>query len=64
MTEDFVALILEREGPGFDVERARLAVRILGSLFDSALLTFIEGDERPIDVLFDHYLNEARSLFA
>ncbi|MEP9362913.1 TetR family transcriptional regulator [Nocardioides sp. CN2-186] len=64
ITEDFVALILDREGPDFDVERARLAVRILGSLFDSALLTFIEGDERPIDVLFDHYLNEARSLFA
>ncbi len=64
MTEDFVALILEREGPDFDVERARLAVRILGTVFDSALTTFIEGDERPIDVLFDHYLNQARSLFA
>lgn len=64
ITEDFVALILEREGPGFEIERARLTVRIIGALFDSALLTFIEGDERPIAVLFDRYLTEARSLFA
>jgi AcrR family transcriptional regulator len=63
-TEDFVALILEREGPDFDIERARLAVRILGVLFHSALTTFIGGDERPVDVLFDLYLNETRSLFA
>ena len=64
ITEDFVALILEREGPAFDIDRARLAVRILGALFDSALTTFIAGDERPVDVLFDLYLNQTRSLFA
>jgi AcrR family transcriptional regulator len=63
ITEDFVALILEREGADFDLGRARLAVRILGTLFDSALTTFIAGDERPVDVLFDHYLNETRALF-
>lgn len=64
ITEDFVALIIDREGPDFEIERARLAVRILGALFDSALTRFIEGDERPIDELFDHYFGEARSLFA
>ena len=64
ITEDFVALILEREGAAFDADRARLAVRILGALFDSALTTFIAGDERPVDVLFDRYLTQTRSLFA
>jgi AcrR family transcriptional regulator len=63
ITDDFVALILEREGPDFDLDRARLAVRILGALFHSALTTFIAGDERPVDELFDRYLNETRSLF-
>jgi AcrR family transcriptional regulator len=64
ITEDLVALILEREGPDLDIVRARLAVRILGTLFHAALTTFIAGDERPVDVLFDVYLNETRSLFA
>jgi len=64
ITEDFVAQILEREGPDFDIVRARLAVRILGAIFHSALTTFIAGDERPVDVLFDLYLKQTRSLFA
>ncbi|MGB0100408.1 MAG: TetR family transcriptional regulator [Nocardioides sp.] len=63
LTDDFAALILEREGDDFPVEHARLAVRIIGALFDSALSTFLEGGDRPLDELFDLYLNQARSLF-
>ncbi|WP_051551561.1 TetR/AcrR family transcriptional regulator [Nocardioides sp. URHA0020] len=64
ITDDFTALILEREGDDFGIDRARLAIRIIGALFDSALTTFLEGGERPVDELFDRYLTEARSLFA
>jgi AcrR family transcriptional regulator len=64
ITDDFTALILEREGVAFGNDRARLAIRIIGALFDSALTTFLEGGDRPLDELFDRYLTEARSLFA
>jgi AcrR family transcriptional regulator len=64
VTEEFVALVVAREGEDFGVGRARLAVRILGSVFDAALLTFLEDDGRTVGDLFDEYLRDARSLLA
>jgi AcrR family transcriptional regulator len=64
LTEDFVALVVEREGRDFGAGRARLAVRILVAVFDGALLTFLEDDGRTVGELFDEHLRDARALLA
>ena len=64
LTEEFVALVIAREGEDFGTARARLAVRILVSVFDAALLSFLEDDRHTVADLFDQYLRDARSLLA
>lgn len=64
LTEEFVALVLAREGEDFGTGRARLAVRILVSVFDAALLSFLEDDRNTVADLFDQHLRDARSLLA
>ncbi|WP_166135263.1 TetR/AcrR family transcriptional regulator [Nocardioides ochotonae] len=59
----FVDLIVEREQGRVDAVRARLLVRLLVTVFESAIGTYVAGDERSIPDLFDHTLAAARELF-
>jgi AcrR family transcriptional regulator len=63
--EDFAALLVEREGPDFAVDRARLLLRLLLTLLDSALNVVVsEGPEHTFVTVFDEQLALARELFA
>lgn len=57
-------LILEREGDRVDRRRARLLIRLLVTVFESAMADFVAGDDRPLDELFDENLHLARTLLA
>ncbi|MQW77106.1 TetR family transcriptional regulator [Nocardioides sp. dk4132] len=59
----FVDLIVEREQGRVDAVRARLLVRLLVTVFESAIGTYVAGDERSIPDLFDRTLAAARDLF-
>src|SRR4051794_8922794 len=63
LTDEFVAMVLEREGTDFGTVRARLAVRLLVTVFDSALAAYVEAatDQSLVD-LFDEHLRSARDL--
>lgn len=64
-SEDLVALILEREGDGFGAERARLAVKLLVTVFDASIDQFLAPEEsRTLAELFDATLHAAAELFA
>jgi AcrR family transcriptional regulator len=63
LSEWLVAEIETREGPSFDRRRARVAIGLLGSLFDSALDAFLaDRRRRPITHHFDESLRIAREL--
>lgn len=65
ITEEFTALVVEREGAGFGAARARLLLRLLLALFDAALVELLQEDEtRPLDELFEAQLSATRELFA
>ncbi len=65
VSEEFVTLILAREGDAFGAPRARLLVRILVAVFDSSLLTFIDDPGgRELVEIFDENLRTARDHFA
>lgn len=64
ITEEFAALVLEREGQAFGTDRARLLLRLLVALLDSALQSYVEGEDRPLDEVFVCYLRTARELLA
>ena len=59
----FVDLIVEREQGRVDAFHARLLVRLLVTVFESAIAMLIDGDERPVPELFDQTLAAARELF-
>jgi len=59
----FVDLVVEREQGRVDAVRARLLVRLLVTVFESAIGTYVAGDERSIPELFDQTLAAARELF-
>ncbi|MFC5492394.1 TetR/AcrR family transcriptional regulator [Nocardioides caricicola] len=64
ISEEFAALVLEREGDGFEPFRARLLLRLVLTLFDSALEAFAQEDEsRALVDVFDEHLGAARALF-
>jgi AcrR family transcriptional regulator len=64
-TEEFVALLIEREGKEFGSSRARLLIRILLAIFDASLDAYLAADDsRPIDQIFDEQLRETRALLA
>jgi AcrR family transcriptional regulator len=64
-TEEFVALLVEREGPAFGASRARLLIRIVLAIFDASLdVLLTETDGRTIDQIFDEQLRETRALLA
>ncbi len=68
VTEEFTALIVEREGADFGATRSRLLLRLLLALFDSALFELLSADgaddERELADIFDDLLRYARELFA
>lgn len=64
VTDEFAALLVEREGPGFAPEKARLLLRLLLTLLDTALGVLVtEGPGRSLVDVFDEQLALARELF-
>lgn len=65
LSGEIVEEIRDREGGDFDAQRTRIAIRLLGALFDAALDTFLtDPRERPLADAFDDVLHEARLLLA
>ena len=64
LTAGFADLVREREGDRVSPAQARLLVRLLVSVFDAALVRFVDGDERSMPDLFDETLRSARDLLA
>jgi AcrR family transcriptional regulator len=65
IAEDFTALVLERQGADFEPFRARLLLRLVLTLFDSALTALAREDgSRALVEVFDEHLAAARTLFA
>lgn len=65
LSEEIVAAVADREGPGFDRRRARVAVAVLIAVFDVAFEELL--DARGGRLLPDHFsttLRTARALFA
>lgn len=64
VTDEFAALLVEREGPEFSPEKARLLLRLLLTLLDAALHVLVtESPERTLVDVFDEQLALARELF-
>lgn len=64
VTAEFADLILQREGEAYGAAKALLLVRLVSTVFDSALER-IEGDpDRPFSELFAVAVDDARSAFA
>ena len=64
VTDEFAALLVEREGPEFAADKARLLLRLLLTLLDAALNVLVtEGPERTLVDVFDDQLALARELF-
>ena len=62
---DMTTLIVEREGPDFGTDRARLAVRLLLTIFDASIEQLLEPDEsRTLAQLFAAHLDAAARLLA
>lgn len=65
LTAEFGEIILDREGRDFGLHRARLAVRMMVAIFDSALSSFLDDPrDRSIAEAFDQTLREALALYA
>jgi AcrR family transcriptional regulator len=65
VTEEFATLVLEREGAAYGAGRARLLLRMLLALFDTALVELLEEPAgRTLVEVFEDQLVAARSLFA
>jgi AcrR family transcriptional regulator len=65
VTAAFELLVLDREGPSFGAARARLLVRMVLAVFDTALDGYVTSTpERPMVAWYDATLADARTLFA
>jgi AcrR family transcriptional regulator len=65
LSERLVREIELREGPRADSRRARVAIGLLASLFDTSLQAFLDDPEqKPLAHHFDESLRFARALFA
>jgi len=65
MSEHLVAEILTREGPAFDADRARVAIRLLSALLEVSLDRFLtDPAQRDVADLFTDSLRTARELLA
>ncbi|MBC9732322.1 TetR family transcriptional regulator [Nocardioides marmotae] len=63
VSADIAALVAQRD-PGLTGMPARLLVRLLVTVFDSAMAAYVAGDDRPLADLFDEHLAAARRLLA
>lgn len=65
ISEEFGALVLEREGDDFEPYRAQVLLRLVLTLFDTALASLTQEDgSRSLVEVFDEHLGAARALFA
>ena len=65
ISEMLVVEILEREGPTFDTQRARVAIRVLLALLEASLDAFVaEGESRELADLFMDNLTTAHELLS
>lgn len=65
ITMRFTDLVLEREGSGFDPDRAALALRLLNAVLDHSLGTLVDDDNgRMLAEVFDAQLRIARDLLS
>ncbi|MEP7089814.1 MAG: TetR family transcriptional regulator [Nocardioidaceae bacterium] len=65
MSERLVEEILAREGPTFDTARARVAIKVLGALFEVSLDGFLaDPHQHAVADLFTDSLRTARELLA
>jgi AcrR family transcriptional regulator len=65
LSAQIVDEIRDREGGAFDAQRAQVAVRLLGAMFDAALDSFLtDPHERPLADAYDDALRAARQLLA
>lgn len=64
ITLEFTDLVLEREGTGFDPNRARLLLRMLLAILDHALGLLVDDDTRTLAEIFDEQLALTRELLA
>jgi AcrR family transcriptional regulator len=65
ITEEFAALVIEREGATFEANRARLLLRMILALFDASLTELLTDEaDRTLVEIFEDELVSARSLFA
>lgn len=63
MTE-LIDLIIQREGEGYGRARAELAVRLIVTVFDTALTRIDPAEPKPIDDHITDAVADARALFA
>ena len=66
VTQDFVELVLAREGSEFGVDRARLLLKLVITVFEYAMVVFVEDTDGDRDLfqIFTEQLRTARELFA
>jgi AcrR family transcriptional regulator len=65
ITEEFTALLVEREGADFTPARARLILRLFVALFDCSLGDLLDDAEtRTLDEIFVDQFQYARDFFA
>ena len=65
ISEQLISEILEREGPDFDQQRARIAARVLMALLDAALDAFVQDQQdRELADLFMANLATAHELLS
>ncbi|MFW6773319.1 TetR/AcrR family transcriptional regulator [Nocardioides sp. CPCC 205120] len=64
LAEQLQEALAERDGHAADPGTARLIIRLLVAVVDSALDASIGGDDTPLPDLFSRYLATARSLLA
>ncbi|QYJ03210.1 TetR/AcrR family transcriptional regulator [Nocardioides panacisoli] len=62
VTERFVDYVQQREGTSYDADRARLLIRLLMSVFDTAVDRLRTEPTRPFSELFAEAVDDARSV--
>lgn len=62
ITERFVDYVRRREGTSYDADRARLLIRLLMSIFDTAVERLREEPSRPFSEIFAEGVADARSV--
>lgn len=64
VTASLGELVSLREGVDLDQPAVRLLIRLLATVFEASLATYLAGDDRPMTEIFDETLRTARDLLA